>query len=152
VDPLARRAFWSMINRLADQGTAILVTTHYLEEAEQCNRLGLMVAGEFVAEGTPSGVKARQTGHLLEIVVDRPQKAADLLKNTSERWRVSLFGDRLHIITDDPAEKAIAATTTQLQTAGVRVLEAREGRFSLEDVFISVVEKARLQGKIASDD
>ena len=53
VDPLARRAFWRMINKLADTGTAILVTTHYLEEAEQCNRLGFMVAGELVAEGTP---------------------------------------------------------------------------------------------------
>ncbi|MGA2713139.1 MAG: ATP-binding cassette domain-containing protein [Bryobacteraceae bacterium] len=50
VDPLARRAFWTMINRLADAGTAILVTTHYLEEAEQCNRLGFMVAGELVTD------------------------------------------------------------------------------------------------------
>src|SRR6185503_606844 len=54
VDPLARRAFWSMINELADAGSAILVTTHYLEESEQCNRLGMMVAGELVAEGRPS--------------------------------------------------------------------------------------------------
>ena len=51
VDPLARRAFWMMINRLADAGTAVLVTTHYLEEAEQCNRLGFMVAGELVRGG-----------------------------------------------------------------------------------------------------
>ena len=58
VDPLARRAFWTMINRLADTGTAILVTTHYLEEAEQCNRLGFMVAGELVAEGTPTAIKS----------------------------------------------------------------------------------------------
>lgn len=152
VDPLARRAFWTMINRLADEGTAILVTTHYLEEAEQCNRLGLMVAGEFVAEGSPSGVKSRQTGHLLEFVVDQPQKAADLLKSGAERWRVSIFGDRLHVITDETAEKAIAETREKLQAIGVRVLESREGRFSLEDVFISVVENARLQGKIASDE
>ncbi len=95
VDPLARRAFWTMINRLADAGAAVLVTTHYLEEAEQCNRLGLMVAGEFVAEGSPSGIKSRQTGHLLEFLVDQPQRAADLLKMDAERWRVSLFGDRL---------------------------------------------------------
>ena len=102
VDPLARRAFWTMINRLADAGTAILVTTHYLEEAEQCNRLGLMVAGEFVAEGTPSEhQEPQQTGHLLEFRVDQPQRAADLLKKDTERWRVSLFGDRLHVITDD---------------------------------------------------
>ena len=62
VDPLARRAFWRMINDLADMGTAILVTTHYLEEAEQCNRLGFMVAGEMVAEGTPAAIKAAQQG------------------------------------------------------------------------------------------
>ncbi len=111
VDPLARRAFWTMINRLADAGTAILVTTHYLEEAEQCNRLGLMVAGEFVAEGSPSGIKNRQPGHLLEFLVDQPQRAADLLKVEGERWRVSLFGDRLHVITDDDAQKASASTT-----------------------------------------
>ena len=60
VDPLARRAFWKMINSFADRGMAILVTTHYLEEAEQCNRLGFMVAGELVAQGTPSGLKAQQ--------------------------------------------------------------------------------------------
>jgi ABC-2 type transport system ATP-binding protein len=80
VDPLARRAFWRMINKLADMGTAILVTTHYLEEAEQCNRLGFMVAGELAAEGTPRGVKAQQGGHLLEFIVDQPQKASDLLR------------------------------------------------------------------------
>ena len=80
VDPLARRSFWKMINRLADAGTAILVTTHYLEEAEQCNRLGLMVAGELVAEGTPTSIKAAQEGQLMEFVTDQPQRALDLLK------------------------------------------------------------------------
>ncbi|HYO80852.1 MAG TPA: ATP-binding cassette domain-containing protein [Bryobacteraceae bacterium] len=62
VDPLARRAFWRMINALADRGTAVLVTTHYLEEAEQCNRLGFMVAGELVEEGSPTDVKRRFAG------------------------------------------------------------------------------------------
>src|SRR5438552_2758238 len=75
VDPLARRSFWALINRLADAGTAILVTTHYLEEAEQCNRLGFMVAGELVTEGTPTGIKSAQKGHLLEFIVDQPQRA-----------------------------------------------------------------------------
>ena len=152
VDPLARRAFWTMINRLADAGTAILVTTHYLEEAEQCNRLGFMVAGELVTEGSPTAIKSAQGGHLLEFVVDQPQRAMDMLKSDTERWRVSLFGDRLHIITDDSVEAATRATTQQLEAQGMRVLSAREGRFSLEDVFISVVEKARQQGKFASED
>ena len=149
VDPLARRAFWTLINRLADTGAAILITTHYLEEAEQCNRLGMMVAGELVAEGTPTGIKGHQSGHLLQFVTDQPQRAADLLRQTSESWRVSLFGDRLHLITDDDPALAIRQTTLQLEAGGIRVISAREDRFSLEDVFISIVEKARLQGKVA---
>jgi ABC-2 type transport system ATP-binding protein len=152
VDPLARRAFWSMINHLADSGTAVLVTTHYLEEAEQCNRLGLMVAGELLVEGTPSEIKAQQKGHLLEFRVDQTQRAADFLKSEGERWRVSIFGRWLHVISDEDAETAIRATKAKLEAAGVRVLEAREGRFSLEDVFISVVEHARTLGKVSIED
>jgi ABC-2 type transport system ATP-binding protein len=152
VDPLARRAFWTMINRLADTGTAILVTTHYLEEAEQCNRLGFMVAGELVTEGTPTGIKNAQTGHLLEFIVDQPQRAMDLLKSDTERWRVSLFGVRLHVITEEDPATAERANRQKLEANGIRVISVREGRFSLEDVFISVVERARQEGKVATED
>ncbi len=145
VDPLARRAFWRMINKLADMGTAVLVTTHYLEEAEQCNRLGFMVAGEIVAEGTPHGVRQQQEGRLLEMIVDQPQKAADLLRETEERWRISLFGDRLHVITEHDV-------TPKLTAAGIKVLDVHEETWSLEDVFIAVVEKARKQGKVSKED
>jgi ABC-2 type transport system ATP-binding protein len=142
VDPIARRAFWAMINQLADHGTAILVTTHYLEEAEQCNRLGFMVAGELVAEGTPSGVKAAQGGRVLEIRPDAPQRAVALLKRELEPWRVSLFGDRLHVIVDGDAEAALRALTVSLAREGVRVLEARDEDYSLEDVFLVIAERA----------
>jgi ABC-2 type transport system ATP-binding protein len=152
VDPLARRAFWLMINRLADAGTAVLVTTHYLEEAEQCNRLGFMVAGELLVEGTPSEIKAQQRGHLLEFRVDQPQRATDLLKSETQHWRVALFGKRLHIITDGDVDAGIRENTERLEAGGVRVLGAREGRFSLEDVFISVVEQARERGKIGAEE
>jgi ABC-2 type transport system ATP-binding protein len=152
VDPLARRGFWTIINQLSDAGTAILVTTHYLEEAEQCNRLGLMVAGELVAEGTPTGIKSQQAGHLLELIVDQPQRAADLLRATVERWRVSLFGERLHLIADADPQAAIAATRERLAAGGVRVRSAREAEVSLEDVFIRIVEQARQQGKVAVED
>jgi ABC-2 type transport system ATP-binding protein len=143
VDPLARRAFWKMINSFADRGVAVLVTTHYLEEAEQCNRLGFMVAGELVAEGTPSGVKAAQGGHLIELITDEPQAAADLLKKTRERWRISLFGDRLHVVVDENAIVEIEGLRKELGAAKICVLQAYEMPYSLEDVFISVVEKAR---------
>src|SRR5262249_31481852 len=115
----------------------------------ECSRLGFMAAGELVAEGPPSGIKAQQTGHLLELIVDQPQRAADLLKSDSERWRVSLFGNRLHVIRDEDAEQAAREITWQLERNEIRVITAREERFSLEDVFISVVEKARRQGKVA---
>jgi ABC-2 type transport system ATP-binding protein len=151
VDPLARRAFWKMINSFADRGMAILVTTHYLEEAEQCNRLGLMVAGELVAQGTPSGLKAEQQGHLLELMTDAPQRANNLLKRDLERWRVSLFGDRLHVIVDEDAETGIRRITDTLSRAGVHVSKAREQSYSLEDVFIAVVEKMRKEGKSAEE-
>jgi len=152
VDPLARRAFWKMINQLADRGVTVLVTTHYLEEAEQCNRLGLMVAGELVAEGTPTGVKAAQKGNLIELVTDKPQRAANLLKAEMERWRVSLFGDRLHVIVDQEAEAGISSITLRLESEGIAVMKASSERYSLEDVFIAVVEQARKEGKVASED
>jgi ABC-2 type transport system ATP-binding protein len=142
VDPIARRAFWSMIDRLAEAGTAVLVTTHYLEEAEQCNRLGFMAAGRLIAEGTPSEVKARQHGALLEIRVDDLQKALRTLQTTGDRRRVSVFGDRLHVVVDDDAATAIRRTTDTLERAGVGVIGARQTQFSLEDVFIGAVERA----------
>jgi ABC-2 type transport system ATP-binding protein len=151
VDPLARRAFWRMINELADRGVAVLVTTHYLEEAEQCNRLGLMVAGELVAEGSPSELKAAQTGTLIELITDDPQRAANVLKEL-ERWRVSLFGDRLHVIVDEDEETGVRRLTEMLKRAGVNVEKAYRERFSLEDVFIGIVERARREGKAASED
>jgi len=152
VDPLARRSFWKVINRLADAGAAILVTTHYLEESEQCNRLGVMVAGELVAEGTPSELKARQTGHLLEFMVDSPQRAIDMLKEDRARWRVSLFGNRLHIITDEDVEHAQQSVTRKLEANGVRVLSVHEGQFSMEDVFIGLVENARHEASVAAQE
>lgn len=152
VDPLARRAFWRMINQLADRGVAVLVTTHYLEEAEQCNRLGFMVAGELVAEGTPSGIKAAQNDNLIELMTDAPQHAADLLKGEMDRWRVSLFGDRLHVVVAEEVQLGIRRISQRLHDAGIQVAHARQERFSLEDVFIAVVEQARLNGKVAAGD
>jgi ABC-2 type transport system ATP-binding protein len=148
VDPLARRAFWSMINQLADAGSAVLVTTHYLEESEQCNRLGMMVAGELVAEGRPAEIKAQQQDRLFEFVVDQPQRASDLLKQEMDGWRVSLFGDRLHVITGkENQEQQIAE---KLKANGIEVRSVRQSRFSMEDVFISVVAQAQQRGMAVS--
>nr|MBA3920769.1 ABC transporter ATP-binding protein [Nostocaceae cyanobacterium] len=144
VDPLARRQFWRWINQFAREGMAILVTTHYLEEAEQCNRLGFMVAGELVAQGTPRQVKEEQQKKLVEWECEPLQQAADLLKEKLERWRVSIFGSRLHTILEPDTQ--ISQVENWLTSAGIKVQNHREIEFSLEDVFISVVEQARQRG------
>ncbi len=145
VDPLARRQFWRWINSFASEGMAVLVTTHYLEEAEQCHRLGFMVAGELVAQGTPRSVKDEQPGQLVEWECDPLQRASDLLKERLERLRVSIFGSRLHTILDQP-QTEIPEVENWLKEAGVKVQSHRLIQFSLEDVFISVVEQARQRG------
>jgi ABC-2 type transport system ATP-binding protein len=141
VDPLARRAMWRMINEFADRGAGILVVTHYLEEAEQCNRLGFMVAGEIISDGSPSEVKASMKGKLSEIETDHPDRALRTLKKKFGASRVSLFGDKLHLVTENDAQEREAAL--ELESAGVKVLAWNPARFSLEDVFISLIESRR---------
>jgi ABC-2 type transport system ATP-binding protein len=148
VDPLARRQFWRLIESFARQGTAVLVTTHYLEEAEHCNSMGFLVAGEVVAEGSPSQIKASQPGQLIEISVSPTQAAADLLKTQLDPWRVSIFGDRLHVVLDDP-DRDISRIKTLFQDyqqpdgRPIQIDAFRPIPFSLEDAFIGIVQRAQ---------
>lgn len=141
VDPLARRSMWRMINEFADRGAGILVVTHYLEEAEQCNRLGFMVAGEIIAQGSPSEVKANMKGSLFEMEVDHPDLALRTLKKEFGASRVSLFGDRLHLVVENDEQKQRAVAV--LKQADVLIKTSKPVPFSLEDVFISLIESRR---------
>ncbi|PPJ61638.1 ATP-binding cassette domain-containing protein [Cuspidothrix issatschenkoi] len=140
VDPLARRQFWKLINDFARNGTAVLVTTHYLEEAEQCNRMSFMVAGEIAAEGSPSYIKASQPGKLIEIIVNQNQTASKLLKQQFDSWRVSIFANSLHIVLDKP-ETEIPQVIQILKSANFTVESLRPIAFSLEDAFIGIVQR-----------
>ncbi|MFZ4674521.1 MAG: ATP-binding cassette domain-containing protein [Nodosilinea sp.] len=141
VDPLARRQFWRLIRDFAQRGTAILVTTHYLEEAENCNTMAFMVAGAIVAQGSPSQIKASQPGQLIELVSRQTQAASNLLKQRLAPWRVSIFGDRLHLVLDDP-DRDLIAVQRWLQEADIAVQSTRPMPFSLEDAFIGIVQRA----------
>ncbi len=141
VDPLARRAMWRMINEFADRGAGILVVTHYLEEAEQCNNIGFMVAGEIIAHGTPSSVKADMKGTMSEILTDKPDLSLRRLKEKFGASRVSLFGDKLHLVAENEEQEKEAAAV--LENAGVKVVSWNPTQFSLEDVFISLIESRR---------
>ncbi|MGJ5673817.1 MAG: ATP-binding cassette domain-containing protein [Nostochopsis sp.] len=143
VDPLARRQFWKLINDFARNDTAILVTTHYLEEAEQCNRMSFMVAGETVAEGSPSSIKASQPGQLIEIVANNNQMASKLLKQYLDSWRVSIFANGLHIVLDHP-DVELLEIRQLLHSANLSIESFRPIPFSLEDAFIGIVERAQI--------
>ncbi len=145
VDPLARRQFWRLIRAFAQRGTAILVTTHYLEEAENCHRMGFMVAGEIVTQGSPSEIKANQPGQLIELVADRPQAAASVLKQALEPWRVAIFGQRLHLVLDD-AEQTLPELRDRLQAESIAIQSERPIPFSLEDAFIGIVQRSSAGG------
>lgn len=141
VDPLARREMWKLIRDFSRQGTAVLVTTHFLEEAEYCNNLGFMVAGSLVAEGSPSQIKASQPGKLVEMRFGNAQAAYAFLKRKLVSWRVSMFADSLHVVFDDP-DSELPVLTNELIANGLAPLSTRQIDFSLEDSFISIVQRA----------
>jgi ABC-2 type transport system ATP-binding protein len=145
VDPLARRQFWRLIEDFARHGTAVLVTTHYLEEAEHCNYMGFLVAGAVVAKGSPTEIKAAQPGKLIEIVTSNTQAASDLLKTQIESWRVSIFGDRLHIVLDNPESEIphIQDLFRHYSQDALHIDSIRSVPFSLEDSFIGIVQRAQ---------
>lgn len=142
VDPLARRQFWRLIEDFARRGTAVLVTTHYLEEAEHCHRMGFMVNGQVVAQGTPSEIKAAQPGQLLELVCDRPQLSAQILKQQLAPWQVSIFGDRLHVVLDE-VDRDLPQVRSQLARNEIQIHSLRPIPFSLEDAFIGIVQRTQ---------
>ncbi len=151
VDPLARRQFWKLIRDFAQKGTAILVTTHYLEEAENCNDMAFMVAGEIVAQGSPSEIKTSQPGQLIELVSAQTQAASDVLKQTLEDWRVSIFGDRLHLVLDHP-ERELEQVKQWLQAEAIEIDSTRPIPFSLEDSFIGIVQRANQRAERSGAD
>jgi ABC-2 type transport system ATP-binding protein len=141
VDPLARRSFWELIYSLADGGTTTFVTTHYMEEAEYCNRLALMNRGRLVALDTPAGLKESMRAPLLEVAASDPVRGARALRDLPVVIAVGMFGRALHVTVRDPVE-ARPAIERALRGAGVEMRGAARIEPSLEDVFIHVVREA----------
>ncbi len=138
VDPQARRLFWRLIRRLADEGTTIFVTTHYMDEAEYCDRVGLMVSGKLAALDTPAGLKASFVpGRMLEVHgagVDAVRKAAAALPLLG----VEPFGAALHLRLA-AGGPAAAEVERELRAQGLAEASVAEAEVTLEDVFLTVV-------------
>lgn len=140
VDPVARRSFWDLINTLADGGTTVFVSTHYMEEAEYCHRLALLNRGVLIAANTPARLVADMTEPLLRVRTDDPPGAMNVVATAPGVAEAAMFGRALHVMT---SEEAVArdAIPGRLAAAGIRCLGVERIRPSLEDVFVSLVRR-----------
>jgi ABC-2 type transport system ATP-binding protein len=141
VDPISRRAFWRLIDDLSQGGTTVLVTTHYLDEAERCDRVAIVHAGRLAALGTTSELKT--TFHdrpIVEVRAREPVKAMTVLDGLPLVEKTSLFGTAVHAVLRD-ASTSVDAVRAALGSAGVDVTSIGPVVPSLEDVFIDVVDR-----------
>ncbi len=137
VDPVSRRDFWRLLYGLAAQGTTVFVTTHYMDEAEQCHRLAFIHDGRLVASGTPSDIKEKQMhGRVVEIDCEPAGRALQVLRDLDHLDEVALYGSVVHVVSDDLArhEPLIRAA---LKKAQIKVTSMTVIPPSLEDVFIA---------------
>jgi ABC-2 type transport system ATP-binding protein len=144
VDPVSRRSFWELIYTVAGQGVTVFVTTHYMDEAEHCDRIGLIYGGRLIALASPADLKRRfAAGTLVEIVAAPVMEALEALAQEPAAKDVALFGAGLHVLVDD--ESAIPRLRQALARAGLAVQRAEQVTPSLEDVFVSLIEQADRQ-------
>ncbi len=140
VDPNSRRQFWDLIYDLAGHGVTVFVTTHYMDEAEYCDRIALIYHGELIAEGTPEVLKTKlMQEDVLEVACERPQDAMEEIRKLSGVKEVALFGKYLHVVADD-GEAAARSVKESLPQKGFQVERIEKIVPSMEDVFVSLIE------------
>lgn len=140
VEPDARRRFWDLIHQLSGDGVTVLVSTHYMDEAEYCNRIALIDAGKLVAIGTPSALREHELGgRLYEIECDPLGAALELLHGNAHVYDAAIFGDKLHVLLHQDA--SMQPLISLLRDANIEVGAAHEIRPSLEDVFVRLVSR-----------
>ena len=138
VDPISRRAFWDLIYDLAGRGTTVFVSTHYMEEAEYCNRLALMNRGRIIALDRPAGLRAGMPAPLLEIETPDGPGAVEALAKAPGVIEAGLHGRLVHVLVQD-AEAARAALPKALAARGITVGSVHAVEPSLEDVVVALV-------------
>jgi ABC-2 type transport system ATP-binding protein len=136
VDPISRRSFWELIYRLSAEGVTIFVTTHYMEEAECCDRLGFIFGGELIALGTPSSLKREFPGEIVELGCERPFEVLQRVESVAGVRHAALFGSGLHLVVES-AERAIPAIREALPELPLQLERITP---SLEDLFVSFME------------
>jgi len=140
VDPVSRREFWRILYRLLQQNVAILVTTAYLDEAERCNRVGLINNGHLLAAGSPEEIRRLMRGRILSVHSEQARAVSRLFSRHLPCISSTVFGDTVHVVCDD-IETTSAAARQLLDDWGLPYREVREAVPSLEDVFVSVLDQ-----------
>jgi ABC-2 type transport system ATP-binding protein len=136
VDPTARRAFWDLIYELAESGVTILVTTHYMDEAEYCERVGVMRDGKLLAMDTPTNLKKSIIkGDVWEVYAHPLERGLEILSDVEGVKRVGLAGDYLRVIGSGVDQESIRE---QLENAGIEITRMEKGEPTLEDVFLEL--------------
>jgi ABC-2 type transport system ATP-binding protein len=138
VDPVSRREFWEQIHRLASEGTTVLLTTHYMDEAERCHRLAFIFRGQVLDVGTPEQIVERRALRALELETDQPREAAQLLRQQPEVDEVAHYGHVLRLTTRSGVDPAVF-TLGLLEQHGIAVHSSSPSRVSVEDAFVSMV-------------
>ena len=141
VDPLSRRRFWDLIGGLSREGVTVLVTTHYLDEAEHCHRIAIIHAGKLAALGTTTELKQVFAERpILEVHASKPVEAMQVLDANDRVEKTSLFGTAVHAVLKDKSTdyQTLAAA---LRSKGIDVTSIGAVNPSLEDVFLDVVER-----------
>jgi ABC-2 type transport system ATP-binding protein len=138
VDPISRRQFWELIHQMAEEGVTVFVTTHYMEEAEYCNRLALIDRGKIVALGTPTELKQRSMkGELLLVEAAPLGPALEAVKGAPGVLDAAVFGNALHVLARE-AQSATRELREGLEKRGITVNKIEAIRPSLEDVFVAL--------------
>lgn len=141
VDPMSRRHFWDIIHRMSDDGVTVFVTTHYMEEAEYCNRLALIARGSMVAMGRPSELKSRfAAGVLLRVECEPLGKAVEAARGAPGVIDAVIYGSGLHLVATEEG-LSIAALGRHLAERGVHVRHINRIQPTLEDVFVAIARK-----------
>lgn len=142
VDPIARRRFWDIIYNLSKEGVTILVTTHYMDEAEHCNSIGFLYYGNILSLDTPNNMKEKVIdGDIIEIKTDNTLKSIELLKDVEYVKSASVYGAGIHVLAD--TEFNINITKNILSSNNIEVYSMKKVKPSLEDVFVFLVEKEK---------
>lgn len=141
VDPISRRNFWDLIYAMADRGVTVLVTTHYMDEAEFCDHLVLIYQGRIIAHGPPQALKEQVTERLLAVYPDRLGEALEIIRKLPQVSDAAVFGAGLHVAAPDPADAA-AAIKEALGRKGIAIRRLQQIEPSLEDAFISLIQEA----------